>query len=315
MPRRRGGDPQEDAPENQQEQAAREALAEEDAERSLERLQAGDIPLNAERRLRELSAGTGTFTSDLSVAGFALCHQLGLRPLAQVMGSSIYQIGFQPGMYGGMMGGYITELSTLSQAWNEARRLAFDRLSKEAEAAGAQAVVGVQIRTGGHDFAAEAIEYVVVGTAVRERDAPPHRQPVLTELTVADYANLLRAGYQPAGVVAETGVFWAAGSWLAQRGGMMMGNSYNYEFQEFTQAVYAAREQVMSRIAGQAERLGAQGVVGVRIGHRVRPTAGGGGMGQSPAGAMITFDAIGTAVHADREHQPLNPETIIDLTT
>ena len=40
------------------------------------------------------------FTSDLSINGFALCHQLGLTPLSQVMGSSIYQMGYQEAVVG-----------------------------------------------------------------------------------------------------------------------------------------------------------------------------------------------------------------------
>ncbi len=61
-----------------------EGQSEQDA--SLARLQAGGIPLSAERRLRELQQGEGAFTSDLSVADFALCHRLGVKPLSQVMG-------------------------------------------------------------------------------------------------------------------------------------------------------------------------------------------------------------------------------------
>src|SRR5579864_8621071 len=68
--------------------------AEREQEESLQRVQRGDIPIAAERRLRELAGRGGSFTSDLSVADFALCHQSGLRPLSQVMGSSIYQVGY-----------------------------------------------------------------------------------------------------------------------------------------------------------------------------------------------------------------------------
>ena len=85
---------------------------------SLARIEAGGIPVSAERRLSELrEQGGGSFTSDLTINGFALCHQLGLTPLSQVMGSSIYQMGYQ-GAWGAEYGsgGLLLELDTLSEA-------------------------------------------------------------------------------------------------------------------------------------------------------------------------------------------------------
>ncbi len=128
-----------------------QAEQEREQQESLARIEAGGIPLSAERRLQELGArradgaAGGSFTSDLSVNGFALCHQLGLKPLSQVMGSSIYQMGYQgawgaPGFGGG--GGILIELDTLSQALNEVRGRALVRLGEEARHVGADAVVG-----------------------------------------------------------------------------------------------------------------------------------------------------------------------------
>lgn len=301
---------------------AESAALEAEIAESLRRVEAGGIPVTAERRLKELGERGGSFTSDLSVSGFALCHQLGLQPLSQVMGSSIYQMGYQGlgyGMGGGLgfgggvaMGGSIlTELSTISEAWNEVRRLALNRLQMEAQHAGADAVIGVQVRTGAHDWAEGAIEYVVVGTAVRRKGAQPHAQPVMTELSVSDYANLKRAGIEPLGIVAWTSVFFAAygNNW-------MMGNTINplqnCEMREFTQGVYSAREQVMQRMGWQAEQLGASGIVGVRVGHTVRRQEMGSGT-QQRGGAVITFDAIGTAVRDRSGVEQSPPKTTVDL--
>src|ERR1700683_3592623 len=104
--------------------------------------EAGGIPRSAERPLSELRGAAEadgkarrSFTSDLSVNGFALCHQLGLEPLSQVMGSSIYQIGYQGAWgttgYGGGGGGILIELDTLTQALNEVRGRALGRLGEE----------------------------------------------------------------------------------------------------------------------------------------------------------------------------------------
>jgi len=285
---------------------ADEATAEREQLESLERVERGGIPLGAERRLRELSEGAGAFTSDLSVGSFALCHELGLRPLAQVMGSSIYQLGYSSTLPSGWAGGFMFELDALSQAWNEVRDRAFSRLAQEAEHVGADAVVGVQISSGGREFSQGAIECVVIGTAVRRdgRGAAPRGRPVLTELSVPDYAKLLRAGIETLGVVAWTSVFFVQ-SWASGRVGGM-GFMPNQEMTGYTQGIYEAREAVMSRVTAQAARLGASGVVGVRVGHSVQ--------GGAQNGVVISFNAIGTAIRQDAANEFPIPKTIIDLT-
>lgn len=301
------------------EPATPDPAREEELEQSLLRVEAGGIPLSAERRLGELREHSGSFTSDLSVSGWALCHRLGLRPLSQVMGSSIYQVGYQgaPMSYGAFSGGelgYLTELSTISEAWNEVRRRALNRLELEAKHAGADAVVGVEVRTGAHDWATGAIEYVVVGTAVRREGAQPSAQPVMTELSVADYANLARAGIEPAGIVAWTSVFFVASpeaEMMGGLGGRLMFNE-NQEIPSYTQGIYAAREQTMQRLNWQAQQLGASGIVGVRIGHRAQRQEVG-GANSSRGGLVVTFDAIGTAVRDTDAIQQDPPKTTVDL--
>jgi len=286
------------------------------------------------------------FTSDLSIADFALCDQLELVPLSQVMGSSIYQVGYQESTWPAMMGGSVLmELDTLSEAWNNVREHALGRLAQEAERAGADAVVGVDLRTGAHDFAEGAIEYVVMGTAVRRGGggggsagasggtgaggkARHHgrggsSQPVLTELSVADYAKLVRSGFEPLGIVAWSSVFFVAYGFnpMLERGqlggGMSLGGGYmqNFELTAFTQALYSAREQVMGNMDRQAAALGADGVVGMRIVHTMhQQTIGGGvGMGQR-SGLSVTFHAIGTAIRQTAETTIWPPEPAVDMT-
>jgi uncharacterized protein YbjQ (UPF0145 family) len=290
---------------------------EQEQAQSLARIEAGGIPLSAERRLSELREGSGSFTSDLSVADFALCRQLGLRPLSQVMGSSIYQMGYQ-GAWGMGYGGALIELDTLSAGLNEVRERAFARLGEEARHVGADAVVGVHARTTESELnpGSLALEQVTVGTAVHREQAKASR-PILTELSVADYAKLLQAGIEPCGIVAWSSVFFAsyAFSGLLGAGAMQpMGTMANYELREFTQAIYGARETVMQRITAQAGQLGATGVVGVRIGHTIRQQTLGGGMNaRERSGVMVTFNAIGTAIQEHGQTRVQPPKTVIDL--
>jgi uncharacterized protein YbjQ (UPF0145 family) len=285
-------------------------------EQSLRRVEAGGIPLAAERRLRDLGEHGGSFTSDLSVGDFALCHQLGLRPLSQVMGSSIYQVGYQMTPWSSSLdGSFMFELDTLSESWNEVRRHALNRLAQEAGHVGADAVVGVELRTGEHDWAQNAIEYVVIGTAVRHSKGTTSGGggPVLTELSVADYTKLLSAGVEPLGIVAWSSVFFVGASYSTQRlGGMNF--IQNQELPEFTQGIYGAREIAVGRVTEQAARLDASGVIGVRIAHGIRQVSLGGGA-YARNGLMVTFHVIGTAIRDDRATIPRAPETTIDLTT
>jgi uncharacterized protein YbjQ (UPF0145 family) len=282
---------------------------------SLARVERGGIPLGAERRLRELGERGGAFTSDLSVADFALCHQLGLKPVSQVMGSSIYQVGYQNTPWpSGMGSGYMFEMQALSQGWNEVRERALHRLALEAGHVSADAVIGVDLQTGAHDWAENSIEYVVIGTAVRHSKGTTSggNGPVLTELSVADYAKLLSAGVEPLGIVAWSSVFFVGASYSTQRlGGMNF--IQNQELPEFTQGIYSAREIAVGRVTEQAARLGASGVIGVRIAHGIRQVSLGGGA-YSRSGLMVTFHVIGTAIREDRATIPRAPKTTIDLT-
>lgn len=304
----------------------RESAAQEAEDQlSRERIEAGGIPVAAERRLRELrDEGRGAFTSDLSIDGFALCHQLGLTPISQVMGSSIYQMGYQGawGQQGSWGGTFMIELDTLSRALNEVRSRALSRLAQEATLLGADAVVEVETRAGESalETGSVSLEHTVLGTAVRRRDDVHGGQPVLTELSVAEYAQLVRAGFEPLGIVAWSSVFFSSYTFGlgVGGGGMMMGamGATNYELREFTQAFYNARETVMAQLSAQAGSMGASGIVGMRIDHTARQhelAAAGFGGGGSRTGLMVTFNAIGTAIRQRADAAVSVPKPVLDL--
>ena len=76
---------------------------------------------------------------------------------------------------------------------------------------GADAVVGVETAHRRRTTGAERRDRV---HGVRHRRQPrgaaaPSKAPVLTELSVADYAKLVQAGFEPLGIVAWSSVFFA----------------------------------------------------------------------------------------------------------
>jgi len=277
------------------------AQAQERALQSRRQVEAGGLPLAAQERLRQLaSAGDqpAVFSSDLSVQEYSLLAGLGVTPVTQVMGSSIYNVGWQPVYYN-----VPTEVSVLSGAFNESRRLALGRLSEEARLAAADAVVGVKIVQGAHDWAAGAIEFIALGTAVRL--APhmrhPDHQAVLTDLTGQEFVQLCRAGVRPVGIAAHTSVHYVPATWQTQQatsGGWGGGAWVNQELGDFTQGVYAAREKAVGAAASQARRLHADGLVGVQISEHFRTHRVNRGMYESED-LEVTFHVMGTAVRED----------------
>jgi hypothetical protein len=78
------------------EEAQRRKLEQQEAETSRRSLKDGGLPLQAKRRLsEEVEEDHALFTSDLSTNEFLLARDKGYIPLSQVMGSSIYHVGWR----------------------------------------------------------------------------------------------------------------------------------------------------------------------------------------------------------------------------
>ena len=245
------------------------------------------------------------FTSNLSVNEFALLRQLGPEPLAQVMGSSVVRVGWQylPALpaaaatpllnsrYGPTATGaqlqnryaepsrstvrdyvwrqeLVCEMPMLSDAWNLARRQALERLLAEAREVGADAVVGVRLRRGSHDFGANIIDFVVTGTAISDPERGRPGDPVLSDLSVQDYARLRRAGHEPAGLLASTVVVFASPS-RSERLRRLRTTPQNQELQELSRGFHTGRTELRRQLRAQLADVQGTGAVGVEISHTV----------------------------------------------
>ncbi len=79
-----------------QEDEQQKIQAQQEAENSRRSIEAGGLPIQAQRRLsEETAAGHPLFSSDLSTNEFLLARKQGYIALSQVMGSSIYHVGWQ----------------------------------------------------------------------------------------------------------------------------------------------------------------------------------------------------------------------------
>ena len=258
------------------------------------------LPESARVRLGAAAAGGGFFTSDLSVNEFVLTTQTGFEPLGLVMGSCVYHIGFQSARWS-----VSQELPVLTQALYNARELAMARLVAEADALGADGVIGVHLRPCSFDFSLDVIEFIAVGTAIKSTSGQSFRtpagRPFTSHLSGQDFWTLWQHGWVPRAMVMGTCVYHIAHLSFRQA---LQTFGQNTEMAPYSQAVYDARELAMSRMQYEGRQVGAQGVVGVSVSEDNWIWGENG----------IEFFALGTAVgklHSDSV--PVAPQMVMPL--
>lgn len=257
---------------------------------------------------------SGTWGSALTSDEFAAVRSVGFQPVGQVLGAAVYNVGYTggygcPGAWGGYNFGWgpagQTQVSSkggygsfgpLVKTLYEARRAAISRMVAECAELGGHGVVGVRLTIG--QFPAGGLEFKAIGTAVSAPGAPRLRQPFTSDLSGQDFWTLIRAGYAPLGMVMGSCVYHIA----HQRLGSVLGNiGRNVEIEQFTQALYDARELAMTRMQAEAEELHAEGIVGVQLRQHSHTW-----------GSHTTeFFAIGTAVRPLREDHVIERPTMV----
>src|ERR1700744_1829295 len=221
-------------------------------------------PEAAEGRLARTAgaAQAGVFTSDLSVSEYVLLGEAGFEPLGFVVGSSIYHVGLQTGRWSQNQ-----ELQVLTQAMYHARELAMDRMRAEADALGADGIVGMQLRLQMYAWGENCLEFIATGTAVRHLSGQgAHRAPdgraFTSDLTAQDFFRLLAAGAVPVAFVLGTCVYHVAHQSVMQS---LRQAGQNQEMMQFTQGVYEARELALNRMQAEGAQARSSGIVGVTV--------------------------------------------------
>jgi uncharacterized protein YbjQ (UPF0145 family) len=297
------------------EEKQRRLQEQQEAEASQRALEAGGIPLQATRRLQEeVAAGHPLFSSDLSTKEFTLTRTLGYQPLSQVMGSSIYHVGWQyTRTYS--YNPSERELTTLSQAHQHAAQLALGRLDQEAALLKAHGVIGVRLTMRDYEWGANMLEYTAIGTAIRLPNTPLPEHPFLSDLSGQEFWTLLQAGYYPVGIATGFCSYYIA---LGSRLTSQLKNWFNWSNQEivpFTQGIFTARHLAMNRLVSMARNFNAVGVVGMHINFNRQTieyeTEGSG----SHLDLALNFSIIGTAITAQKpDHVIPSPKPTLTFT-
>ena len=261
------------------------------------------LPASAVARLKRMRGDSdhkALFTSDLSINEFLLVREAGFDPVGLVMGSSIYHIGIQLANYFQNQ-----ELEVLTQAMYHARELAMTRMEEEADVLGADGIVGVRLEVTRHAWGSNLAEFMAVGTAIRHRTGERYRgydgRPFTSDLSGQDFWTLLRAGYRPLSLVMGNCVYHVAHRGLMQALSQV---GRNVEMENYTQALYDARELSLSRMQAEAEKEGAVGIVGANVEEH------GHGWDQH----VIEYFAVGTAItEISEEHTIPTPTLTLPL--
>ena len=258
------------------------------------------IPQHALERLKGLrSVGhpEGVFTSDFSVNEFLLVRKAGFEPIGLCVGTCVYHVGVQYGSWSKNQ-----ELGVLSEAMYKARDLAMTRMREEARQMGADGIVGVKLTVKRLEWDANVLEFIAIGTGVvhaagHQGFKGPKGVPFTSDLSGQDFWTLLQAGYRPLEMVMGSCVYHVAHRGFLKSLGQI---GQNVELENFSQALYDAREIAMERMQVEAAEAGAHGVVGVDL-HE------GSHAWQSH---VIEFFAVGTAVLPLGSDQA--PERVVD---
>lgn len=231
-------------------------------------------------------------TSALSIDETLLLHSAGWEPVDLVFGVSWWSIPW--GVWQWQTG----EVGEASTAFAGAMSQAAQVLQDECGKAGGVGVLGVEVDV---KVAAHHMAVSLTGTAVRRADRSDGGFEFLSDLSARDFLLLSRAGWWPLGIAAGASFVIAprrsARQWAAQQ-------TQNLELPNLTQALYLARERAMERMQESGSKMGAHGVVAVKL--REGPMGYG--------NRVMQFVTIGTGVRlAAEEHRNIAPEMIVSL--
>jgi uncharacterized protein YbjQ (UPF0145 family) len=214
----------------------------------------------------------------LAVDGFAAIRSVGFEPVGQVFGAAVYYLATVTGVGcpGTTAAGYqrhdafavvsvegaAGSAARLARSLYEGRRTALDRMAAECAELGGHGVVGATLRVTeipATSLTAAAIEFTAIGTAVRVTGRPPLARPFATELSGADFAKLVMAGWVPAGIALGISVAGLHDELATTSSGPW--GTGNAEVPAYTGLISAARGGARDRLEQSARALGADGVV------------------------------------------------------
>jgi uncharacterized protein YbjQ (UPF0145 family) len=200
------------------------------------------------------------FTTACTGQDFYCQLDAGYVPRHFVIGNVAYALGVSRGVFGFLKGFAGGEVKQFSDMYNHTRHLALERLEREARERGANAVVDIQTHI--IPIGAGASEMLMVGTASHHPAFGNPERPVTSELTGEELWNLTKMGYGPLRLLLGTSVYSLG--FTGGVGAFLKGLSRG-EVSSMTDLIYKARENCLAHIEKEANEIGADAVIGVKV--------------------------------------------------
>ncbi len=241
----------------------------------------------------------GDFFSTACSGQDLYCHlDAGYAPRSFVMGNIAYAIGARRFFASRMQRTLGGEIKELTETVNRIRHLALYRLEKEAMESGANAIVDVS--TFLLPFGLGMRQMLMIGSASFNAYIVTGERPVTSNLSGEELWNLSSMGFQPVRLLFATSIVA-----LGIAGGLRtFFNSLRAgEVQGISRLVYDARQRCLSRIQEEADSLGTDGVIGIKL------------FVHEHGGGLAEVIAIGTAIRRNEnckvQSRVLLPQAII----
>ena len=188
----------------------------------------GRLPGAVEERLRDARAGRTPWVAAMTPAELLAARSHGVRPIATVSGTCWMGYGYS--WTEGHAAGWATAL---------------DRIRTEALAAGANAVVDVQMRTIRQNVG-DSMDFTLLGTAVRIEGLAPSRDPVIATVPALEFVRLLEMGIVPTGIAVGARFEWLGGGWTEQFPGSGNGFGFSTTASDIAVKLQSIRSQPIS---------------------------------------------------------------------
>jgi uncharacterized protein YbjQ (UPF0145 family) len=158
--------------------------------------------------------------------------------------------------------GAVDPAAKVAQGLYEGRRTAIERMTDQCAELGGHGIVGAALRIKEippDTLTAGAIEFTVIGTAVRASGCPPLRRPFASDLSGPDFAKLIMTGWAPAGIALGISVSGLHDDSVTTGSGPLRTGSA--EVPAYTALVTKARQGARRYLEQAVRGVGADGVV------------------------------------------------------
>lgn len=222
---------------------------------------------------------TLSFSTSANAQALYCQMNAGFTPHSFVFGNVAYSLGVGGNIKGAFRGLKRGEVPQYTQIFDRTRHLALNRIKDEAKMHKANAVIGIE--TSIMPFMGTQ-EMIMTGTASSHPALNDYfSDPVTCDMTNEEMWNLVNIGYLPIRLVMGVSVYSLG---LVSGITSSLKSLIGGQIDTLTELLYEAREKALARIEEDAEKCGADEVVGVKT--RVYDLGGG----------LVEFMVIGTAV-------------------